>query len=205
MIRNEELELIQQWERPIIARIYINGVPKDHEFINLVYYNVYRALEANICSLGLSSSLICQDILSPFNIISLGGTVSENLDDDVLIAPSSNLILNLPPALQPTALQISILHHPWIDIFPCPRLRDNLLCAGDLLDDDGLCLEICAGGDSGDSGLIVWGEPWDPLGWEITEPFAQRWPWVLEGCDDVIRATNYWRALRGLKNLDLGV
>lgn len=46
-------------------------------------------------------------------------------------------------------------------------------------------------------GLIVWGEPWDVEGWELTPGFLRKWRWIVEGCEDVIVASNRWRARRG--------
>lgn len=201
VLGNEEPEIDLQW--PVIAQIYIGGVPTEHKFINLLYYNVFRAFQVNISSLGLSAYLLSLDILSPFNEVTLGGTVSKDFEDIVLNIPKLDLASNLPPALKPTALQISVLHHPWIDLFPCPKLRDNLLRAGDALDSWGICHDVCEGGDGGVGGLIVWGDPWDTSGWEVTELLARKWPWMLEGCDEVIEGTNYWRALRGLEKLSL--
>lgn len=202
-IRNEEShpDLFRQ---PVIVQVFAEGVPTDHEFINLLYYNVFRAFQVNIGSLGLTIYLLSLDILSPFNSTTLGGTVSEDLEDYALaLAPAPDLISNLPPSLRPTALQVSILHHPWIDLFPCPKLRDNLLRKGDALDGLAICHDVCKGGENENTGLIVWGDPWDTSGWEITESLAKKWPWMIEGCDEVIEGTNYWRALRGLANLDL--
>lgn len=201
LIGDEEPEIDFQWS--LIVRIYIGGVPTDHKFINLLYYNVFRAFQVNINALGLSAYLISLDILSPFNEVPLGGTILEIFEDTVLNVPKLDMVSSLPPALKPTALQISILHHPWIDLFPCPKLRDNLLRAGDALDSSAICNAVCEGNEDGVSGLIVWGDPWDPSGWEVTERFMRNWPWMLEGCDEVIEGTNYWRALRGLEKLSL--
>lgn len=183
------------------------GVPNDHEFIDLIYYNVFRAFEVNTGSLGLTTKLLQLDILSPFNTVSLGGTILENLEDAMAIAPIPNPTPNLPPALQPTQLQLTILHHPYIDLFPSPKLRDNLLRVYGLFDEVELCFDImgvCGGNPSVfGSGLIIWGDPWDISGWEVAEHFVVKWRWMFEGCDDVIQATNYWRAMRGLGNLNL--
>jgi hypothetical protein len=51
---------------------------------------------------------------------------------------------NIPSSLRPTDLQRSTPHHPWLDIFPLPRTRDNLIRAGDHLDDDELCHDLTA-------------------------------------------------------------
>lgn len=53
---------------------------------------------------------------------------------------------SLPLSLQPTALQRSKEHHPWLDCFPFPSMRDNLLRALDGFDEDQLCLDIMGSG-----------------------------------------------------------
>jgi hypothetical protein len=50
-------------------------------------------------------------------------------------------------------------------------------------------------------GLIVWKEPWDVQSWEITPGFLQKWGWAVVGCDEMLRATNRWRAERGEESL----
>lgn len=44
--------------------------------------------------------------------------------------------------------------------------------------------------------LIVWGDPWDVFNWEVTPGFIKKWGWTLEGCEDLIQASNFWRASR---------
>jgi hypothetical protein len=48
----------------------------------------------------------------------------------------------LPPRLRPTKIQITTPHHPWLDFFPLPQMRDNLIPAGDKWDEDALCQDI---------------------------------------------------------------
>jgi hypothetical protein len=90
------------------------------------------------------------------------------------------------------------------------RLRNEDLCA-DIL--RGICGEgksrertargvdrPSGDGEDGDEArLIVWNTPWDPTGWEVTEGFLRKWGFLLrgDGGDDMLRATNRWRALRG--------
>ncbi|KAL2834112.1 hypothetical protein BJY01DRAFT_84897 [Aspergillus pseudoustus] len=47
------------------------------------------------------------------------------------------------------------------------------------------------------SGLIIWGEPYRVESWEATPGFLRKWMWALEGCEELIQATNRWRAVRG--------
>ncbi|TGO60584.1 hypothetical protein BCON_0034g00200 [Botryotinia convoluta] len=44
--------------------------------------------------------------------------------------------------------------------------------------------------------MINLGDPWNVESWEVTPGFLRRWSWALEGCDDLIHASNKWRASR---------
>ncbi len=79
-----------------------------------------------------------------------------------------------------------------------------MILKGDDLDDSELCLHLVGFTSvGGGSGIAIWGEAWDPLCWEVTESFVQNWKWILEGCDDLIKSSNEWRAMRGEKPLSL--
>ena len=61
------------------------------------------------------------------------------------------------------------------------------------------CTEVVEDQDDYTAGrrcLIIWGDPWKVDSWEVTPTFLKRWRWALEGCDDLIYASNRWRALR---------
>jgi hypothetical protein len=156
----------------------------DH-LISLIKYNLYRAVAANSWAIGIDPRQMHSDILSPFT--SKGPDIT-------------SLCLSLPPSLRPTAVQRSVPHHPYIDLFPFPFLRDRLIELGATIDEDQLCADFA--GDNlpsefgGHTGLIVWGEPWDPQSWEIAEPLWKKWPVLLKDCADLLEATNYWRQRR---------
>ncbi|KAH6880003.1 hypothetical protein B0T10DRAFT_540424 [Thelonectria olida] len=109
--------------------------------------------------------------------------------------PGITPVTSCPHTLTPTRLQQKIPHHPWIDLFPLPRMRENFLvarCEG-LSDDEEQRLWddlIESHGENNWTGFIVWGEPWDSKNWE-------RWGWLLQGCNQLLEATNYWRLQRG--------
>lgn len=111
----------------------------------------------------------------------------------------------IPYDLRPTDLQKEISHHPWIDLLPFPRLRDNLLLAEGAYDETDLCNDLLEFVDipHENTGLIVWSHPWDTSGWEISERFLTKWGWALAGCDDLIASSQRWRATRGEKALNL--
>lgn len=52
-------------------------------------------------------------------------------------------------------------------------------------------------------GLIVWGEPYMPSNWEATPGFLHKWGWVIEGCEDLVDSSNYWRMFRGEEPVQL--
>lgn len=108
----------------------------------------------------------------------------------------------VPESLQPTALQRSTPHEPWIDLIPDKQIRDNAILAlgtfkrEDVEEDVTVSvfgtkklLEL--------NGIIAWDEPWRPEGWEFTEGFIRRWPFLVKGCWKMLESTNRWRAVRG--------
>ncbi|KAJ0115063.1 hypothetical protein J7T55_001472 [Diaporthe amygdali] len=78
-------------------------------------------------------------------------------------------------------------------------MRDNLLLAAGLFDEDKLCNVLLEFEDipNEKSGLVVWGEPWDPASWEASEAFIKEWTWAIKGCTELLNSTNFWRARRG--------
>jgi hypothetical protein len=170
-------------------------LPADH-LISLVYYNVYRALIQNVELLGLDLNLMyTDDYPSPFTPLSQSAT---------------SAIRRLPISLEPTELQKTMAHHPQWDIVPDPVVRDNILRYGEEnINDIELCLDMVGGGIYSDTGgdtqektgLIIWGEPWDLEGWEVTEAFARKWGWMLRNAP-ITNSTNRWRKARGEDALD---
>lgn len=175
---------------------YTNGTPSHGHLTTVIHYNVFHGLARNATLMGLQNEWIIKGTTSPFNQQSPAPRQGD-------LAASS-----WPENLRPTPLQRVIMHHPWIDLFPLPRMRDNFLRAlsrasgSDRVNEDGLCRDIVdvgAGEGVDKAALVVWGEPWDPRSWEATEMFLTKWGWILEGCTEVLEATNYWRKKRGLR------
>ncbi|KAJ5972723.1 uncharacterized protein N7479_002641 [Penicillium vulpinum] len=173
---------MQRLERT--ARQYhMLGSPRTDLLLHLIQFNFTRALMENTAILGLTSDQLHDDAISPFNTI---GPWQYDFES------------RLPPSLQPTMIQRSIPHHPWLDLLPVPSMRDNLIRAGDFEEETQLCLDMKGSGNehSGRTGIIVWSDPWDPAGWEVTESFARSWSWVIKDCLDLAHSTNRWRAQR---------
>ncbi|KAJ5937111.1 hypothetical protein N7466_003561 [Penicillium verhagenii] len=167
---------------------YIMGSPRTDLLLHLIQLNFTRALIENTKILGLKPHQLHDDAISPFN--TAGPWQEES-------------IYTLPIHLKPTVIQRSIPHHPWLDLLPVPQMRDNLILAGEFEGEIQLCLDMKGSGNtrSGRSGIIVWSDPWDPTGWEVTEPFARSWGWVIRNCYDLAHSTNQWRAKRSERPL----
>ncbi|KAI1161981.1 hypothetical protein F5B18DRAFT_414199 [Nemania serpens] len=162
----------------IVLDLYSCSPPADH-LLSLQRYNLYRACATLTDILGLDSRSLHDDIISPF------------CDLDTFNRP-------LPASLIPTETQVRVQHHPYIDIFPLRSLRDKIILSQGTFDEDELCADV--GGKNpttGHTGLLVWGDPWDPMGWELSEHVAIKWAWLLDGCEELFIATDYWRRQRG--------
>jgi len=160
----------------------------DHQLFTMIQYNTLRGVMTNM-------SILLHPSGRPLE--GWADFYTEDLPTPPDHAPSS---------LQPTYLQKIVKHESWVDIIPCPVMRDNILRNQDNLDADALCEDFLGGMDEGVSevqnrGMILWGEPWSEDGWEISEGFARKWSFLLKGCGDLIKATNRWRKARGEKRL----
>ncbi|KAH7380024.1 hypothetical protein BKA66DRAFT_131948 [Pyrenochaeta sp. MPI-SDFR-AT-0127] len=173
---------------------YMQGAPALSHLPLLVKFNLSNALARNAALLGVTSEYYDWNGISPLNKKGPGLGVAY-----------SQRMVDWPASLQPTQLQYTIEHHPWVDLFPWPKLRDNLLQAfehPEICDEDELCHDICdLSNPEGQPMLIVWGSPWDPRNWEVGTNFLSKWAWLLSGCEEIINATNYWRLKRGEKPL----
>ncbi|KAK5167970.1 uncharacterized protein LTR77_006537 [Saxophila tyrrhenica] len=112
----------------------------------------------------------------------------------------------VPSSLTPVELQYQVPHDPIIDSLPHARLRFNILraIATHQLNAADFARSIRSSGalenHNGNwlrGGLVVWNEPDQPANWELSEPFVRRWFMLLQGCEDLLQATNAWRCRRG--------
>ncbi|KFY82731.1 hypothetical protein V500_10361 [Pseudogymnoascus sp. VKM F-4518 (FW-2643)] len=178
--------LVGHFEKWASSQVKIS--PSTDHLLVLVRFNVFMAMMRNSMALGLSSKETMKDeTLSPF------------------CSPNLKHVPALPPLLRPTELQCRIPHHPWIDQLPFPTMRNNLLRAGDSFDDTMLCGDLIGffSAGTGKTAMIVWGEPWDPAAWEVTEEYLEHWSWTLKGCIEILESTNRWRLRRGEKPLHI--
>lgn len=197
--REQKERLVRQFADLAYAE-YMSGRHTLTNLPTLLTVNVFYALSKNATALGVSIEWLTYEAISPF--CREGPGLGPSAVDPTAAFPNGR-----PESLHPTELQISVPHHPWIDLFPIPKLRDNLLYAiatQETFDEDELCfdmVEISHGEPTEKPALIVWGDPWDPRGWEASLPFLRKWGYLLQGCTEMMEATNYWRERRGEKQI----
>lgn len=171
----------------------MTGQPHLDHLPGIIHLNFLRSLANNADVLELGVDWLNCDVVSPLGFLGPAQITRHH--------PAQG---RLPENLMPTALQLKTPHHPWVDLFPLPQMRDNFLVATTetLSEEDEIRLwndmiEHMADSVSHSTGLIVWGEPWDIQNWEATEGFLRNWGWLLHGCPQILESTNYWRAQRG--------
>lgn len=176
------LHRIENWA----LRQYAQGSPQQDLLISFIHFNIARSLVQNTQILEISSQEMDDNAISQF--CALGSKIMD-----------SEKILSLPLSLQPTKLQKATSHHPWLDIIPVAKMRDNIISTGDSFDDRQLCraLRGLQNEQRGNTGVIFWSESWDPTGWELTESFDRDWGWTIAHCWSLFESTNHWRSLRG--------
>ncbi|KUJ07102.1 uncharacterized protein LY89DRAFT_660834 [Mollisia scopiformis] len=191
----------------------------DH-LLHLIHFNVFRALISNKLLLNDTTVLLRagEEIVLP---------IHQNLCEGLTLVRTKNE-KPIPRTLYPTTKQMSIAHSSWLNMFPYPQVRDNLIQHQKNFNHRDLCNDLfgelffknvqnspypnttSAPNETASEvwetweddvtarrkGLIVWGEPWDVNAWEITPGFLKKWSWIIEGCEEIITASNRWRAQR---------
>jgi hypothetical protein len=179
----------------------VSGSPVADLRLGVTRLNVMRALHVNLEVLGYRPGDITDDAQSVFTVQGPSHLPGRNTSE-----------VTLPPALKPTAIQRTVPHHPWLDLIPFPYMRDTLILTQDFIDEAQLCRDLSGQGESavqrsgrevgiGETGILVWKDPWDPSGWEVTETFLRFWGWTIRDCRDLFRSTNAWRSRRGERPL----
>lgn len=166
--------------------------PRPDHLPILIRLNVLSAMTHNCALVGFEPDGLCRDEeISPF---CPGG--------------GGQWPATCPASLQPTLLQRNVEHHPWIDLFPFPDMRDKFLLALETgyFDEDLLCHDILGVSNLEDDtpSLLVWGDPSDPRNWEASTKFLRKWGWLVSQSRELLDGTNHWRGVRGERRLTFG-
>lgn len=172
---------------------------------------VVAALHTIVMHLGIDQEIICADeSLSPFFRSTAGSVGADYLVRANMIKTVQQTFKRLKPDLRPSSEQITIKHHPCIDILPFPTLRKNVIIHQEELDEDELFSDIFTGlvcwGGAGigkrdlenNTGYASTGTPWDVRSWEAKAWFLKKY-WALLGGEDgeLVRQSEWWRSIRG--------
>lgn len=105
--------------------------------------------------------------------------------------------------MHPTPEQLTISHHPYLDVIPWPSFRARAIVASSndppLIDEGDLCLDLLNNGiccrSSNEVSLHGRGEgsPWDSRSWEAKPWFCRKWSMLTSG-PDVRQSTEWWRS-----------
>ncbi|KAL4760574.1 bZIP transcription factor [Aspergillus foveolatus] len=165
---------------------------------------------------GLTMAEICADE-SPSPFFRVDSSSADPLTRaNVVAAVQKAFKIKLKHDLRPSEEQITISHHPIIDIYPFPTLRNNLVARQGEYDDDEFFHDSLAGlicwGSAGvgqrdrnaSAGKASTGAPWDLRSWEAQEWFLKKY-WSLMGGEDgeLVRQTEWWRSIRGEDALEV--
>ncbi|KAF2754366.1 hypothetical protein EJ05DRAFT_139342 [Pseudovirgaria hyperparasitica] len=96
-------------------------------------------------------------------------------------APSRSLtpIEIVPASLYPSMLQLVTVHKLWIDRFPFPRFRENMLNLSPVIDDEQFLRDLF-GLDSGKSFCVrEGGMSWEPRDWFMGKQMSEKWGWLF--------------------------
>jgi hypothetical protein len=92
---------------------YMTADPRTDHRLKLIQFNTINGFTRNAAALQFQFDWLLCAAISPFGCN----------------GQSRNPTVAVPSSLAPTNMQLTTRHHPWLDLFPIPRMRDNLLIA----------------------------------------------------------------------------
>jgi hypothetical protein len=83
---------------------------------------------------------------------------------------------DVPEPLHPTSLQLTTVHPQWIDRFPFPRMRDNMITLLSIINEEEFLADLfCLTSFTLEPGTASW----DPRGWKIGKEFSEKWGYLF--------------------------
>ncbi|KAJ4394804.1 hypothetical protein N0V93_004024 [Gnomoniopsis smithogilvyi] len=200
-------KLIRVGETQVFSDPYLNHIRMDAMC-------TISAMWENCLQLGISEWMLCdEDSQSPFYRPGPSTSLITNNKIeavDGVVRTVQSIWKTLKPDIRPTREQITIPHHPCLDVFPFPTFRKNVLKATVVFDDDEFFCDAlegltCWGGSGigrgdrkGATGKTSTGTPWDHRSWEAKPWFIRKY-WIVLGGEDgeLVRQSEWWRGTRG--------
>ncbi|KIW31947.1 uncharacterized protein PV07_03533 [Cladophialophora immunda] len=94
----------------------------------------------------------------------------------VVPSKSSPVGPDIPESLRPTALQLTTIHPSWIDRFPFPKMRDNMITLMGIIDEEEFLADLfCLTSFTLNPGAASW----DPTAWKIGKDFSAKWGYLF--------------------------
>ncbi|KAK4033947.1 hypothetical protein C8A01DRAFT_19193 [Parachaetomium inaequale] len=139
-------------------------------------------------------------IASRLNAASSIGSLASTSPFNLGLGPDSS---QLPAAWQPTPTQLSVPHHPLLDMLPWPSVRDRIIGVMALANDSGdgtttgsRLVDFVYDMEDGAEGMRIWGsDPYDEASWEVGQVVFERWWFVFD--KKVVEQSNTWWRRRG--------
>lgn len=176
---------------------------------------IISAMWANCLQMGYSPNAFCCEesqsaFYRPGACLDLTTGTDKKDGSNSVVQTVQKIYKTLRPDLRPTKEQIMFPHDQFVDIFPFPTLRSNLLKRSEYLDEDEFCFDflnglICWGGAGlgkrdrdGGTGRAPTATPWDSRSWEAKPWFLRKY-WRLLGGEEgeLVRQSEWWRSMRG--------
>src|ERR1700742_286296 len=83
---------------------------------------------------------------------------------------------DIPESLRPTELQLTVVHPRWIDRFPFPKMRDNMITLMGIINEEEFLADLfCFTSFTLDAGAASW----DPKAWRIGKEFSAKWGYLF--------------------------
>ncbi|RGP81526.1 hypothetical protein FLONG3_258 [Fusarium longipes] len=164
---------------------------------------IFGAMFTNCYALGMASvdDILCEEGCSVFSVTQdQGHHVSQ-------LSLVKSRFQALSPDLRPTDKQLTIGHHPYVDVIPFKSFRENLIQALEhdppIIDEGILCHDIL------DGGFICWGAgrnphgmaagvPWDSRSWEPKVWFLMKYRELAGDWEgELWKSARWWHSVRG--------
>lgn len=126
--------------------------------------------------LVVDSYFLSDPALSICSALCRNGAIIGMLECVTVPATTPTLPSSVPQPLQPTILQLTTLHIPWIDRFPFPRFRDNMITLHALVDQGDFLRDLFC---TRSFMLKTGGSSWDPGSWMIGREFNETWGYLF--------------------------
>lgn len=135
-----------------------------------------NSLVGSEVSIGSDHSLLTKHVSTVFAALFNNGLILGipcGIQVPILSRPCT---AKTPLSLHPTERQMTVLHIPWIDRFPFPNMRDNVIQLSGIIDEEVFLCDLF----TTDSFTIAPDSvSWDPTVWVVTKPFEDKWGYLF--------------------------